>query len=368
MNNYRKINIAVVIDDVGMGGAQHMIYELVKNIDNSRYHVTIICTEDRRYSLLEQQMLSEGYNIIFLKLNQYLKIFELYYDLQKIKPDIIHAHQRGILAAFWALLNNVYLITTIHTKPDVIFKWWLENFYFRLSLLLKRNIIVAISKYNYDICKNYWHLHKKYIRYINNGIDIPRYYNRPHKIFTFINVSRQDSNKNQYLILRSLACLYRENTNIPMKLFLVGDGKKHNYLRKKVEDLGISHIVEFTGYISDPREYLAVSDVYISSSHREGLSLSVLEAMASRLPIIATDAGGVRDLAQDNGILIKNDDNDALLAAMRTLRDNHKLRIQRGEKSFEMAQEYSAISMTRSYCNIYETFSKKRNLFLQNKK
>jgi glycosyltransferase involved in cell wall biosynthesis len=360
-NNKAKIRIAMIIDDVGMGGAQHMIYELVKNMDYSRYDVTIVCTEDRRYSLLEQQMLNEGYNIIFLKLNQYLKVFELYYVLRKIKPDIVHVHQRGILAVFWALLNRVYIITTIHTWPGAVFKWWLENFSFKLSLLLKRNIIIAISKYNYDLCRKYWHLRAKYISCVNNGIDIPKYYNKPHNIFTIINVSRQDANKNQSLILRSLARLYRENANLPIKLFLVGDGKKHELLKKQSENLKISHIVEFTGYIADPREYLAVSDVYVSSSHREGLPLSVLEAMASRLPIIATDVGGVRDLAQDNGILIKDDDENGLFEAMKTLRDNYELRIQKGNKSFEMVLNYSSVSMTNSYCSTYETFTKKKN-------
>jgi glycosyltransferase involved in cell wall biosynthesis len=361
-NNIKpKIHIAIIIDDVGMGGAQHMIYELAKNIDYSHYNVTIICTEARRYSFLEQQIIGERYNVIFLKLNQYLKIFELYYVLRKIKPDVVHVHQRGILAAFWALLNRVYIITTIHTHPNAVFKWWLENFYFKLSLLLKRNIIVAISKYNYDICKNYWHLPTKYISYINNGIDIPKYYNKPHNIFTFINVSRQDANKNQSLILKSLARLYMENTGLPIKLYLVGGGKRHELLKKQAKDLKIDHIVEFTGYIADPREYLASSDVYISSSHREGLSLSVLEAMASRLPIIATDAGGVRDLAQDNGILISDDDENGLFEAMKILRDNYELRIQKGNKSFEMVQNYSSVSMTNGYCSLYKTFSKNRN-------
>jgi glycosyltransferase involved in cell wall biosynthesis len=357
----KKLRIAITIDDVGMGGAQHMIYEMVKNIDCSRYDVTIVCTEDRRHSLLEQQMLDEGYRIIFLKLNQYFKIFELYYTLRKIKPDIVHAHQRGILAAFWTLLNGVYLITTIHTNPAVVFKWWLENFYFKLSLLLRRNVVVAISKYNYDLCKNYWHLRRKYIRYINNGIDIPRYYNKPHDICTFINISRQDRNKNQSLILRAFARLYNENSISPVKLFLIGGGKMHETLKSQAENLKINHIVEFTGYIANPGDYLAVSDVYVSSSHREGLSLSVLEAMASKLPIIATDAGGVRDLAQDNGFLIKDDDEDALFAAMKILRDNYELRIQKGNKSFEMVQNYSSVSMTNAYCSIYRAFSKRRS-------
>jgi glycosyltransferase involved in cell wall biosynthesis len=144
-----------------------------------------------------------------------------------------------------------------------------------------------------------------------------------------------------------------------MKLFLIGDGELHNALKKQAELLGISDFVEFTGYIASPKEYLAQSDIYISASHREGLPLSVLEAMASGLPVIATDVGGVRDLAQKNGILIADDDEDALYAAMKKLYYNKELRDEMGKKSLEMVQDFSASGMTAKYCELFDEFAKK---------
>jgi glycosyltransferase EpsD len=139
-----------------------------------------------------------------------------------------------------------------------------------------------------------------------------------------------------------------------MQLFLIGGGVCHESLKKEALELGIQDMVEFTGYIPSPREYLAVSDVYVSSARREGLSLSVLEAMAAGLPVIATDAGGVRDLARENGILIDNDDEEALYAAMKKLRDDPPLRAAMGGRSLEMVRAFSAKSMAEQYGALYE--------------
>jgi glycosyltransferase involved in cell wall biosynthesis len=215
-------------------------------------------------------------------------------------------------------------------------------------------MVVAISKYNHDRIKSYWHLNDSISCYINNGIEIDCFYTKQHEIFSYINTSRHDENKNQALIIRAFARLYFENTAIPMKLYLIGDGDIHERLKRLSVDLKIMNHVEFTGYIVSPKDYLAISDVYISSSHREGLSLSALEAMASRLPIIATDVGGVRDLAQDNGILIADNDEEGLYSAMKKLRDDAELRQGKAENSYKMVQAFSAKKMTEEYSALYD--------------
>jgi glycosyltransferase involved in cell wall biosynthesis len=376
------MNIAITIDELDMGGAQHVVHELVKNIDHEKYTITIICTDGRVHSLLEKETLEEStkrnFSVIFLK-DHFLKkintpfiiltkiinrirqiiidltiIPELSKKLDVIGPDLIHAHQHGMLAAYWAITRHIPLVTTVHTNPNVAFYREIERFIFKLAVFLKRITVVAISRYNHERIKSYWHLDDSTARYINNGIEIDDFYTRPHDIFSFINTSRHDVNKNQALIIRAFARLHSENATIPMKLYLIGDGDTHQKLICLASDIGIADYVEFTGYIASPEEYLALSDVYISSSRREGLSLSVLEAMASRLPIIATDVGGVRDLAQENGILIADNDEEGLYAAMKKLRDNVELRRKKAEKSYEMVQAFSAKQMTEEYSALYD--------------
>jgi glycosyltransferase involved in cell wall biosynthesis len=382
------MNVAIVIDELDMGGAQHVVYELVKHINTAKYNITIICTDGGVNSLLETEMLKisteRNFSIIFLKtrnikkiktkcllfdkiynkLNRILLDFCIISDLAKelkiLKPDIVHAHQHGIWAVYWTLFHGIPVITTIHTNPQATFSRETERIIFHLSILFRHNSLIGISEYNALLIKNYWNLDDASVRYVNNGIDINNYYSKPHDLFAFINVSRQDENKNQSLILRAFARLHRENSQFPMRLFLIGDGITHELLKNLSKELGIDDLVFFTGYIISAAEYLAISDVYVSSSHREGLPLSVLEAMAARLPVIATDTGGIRDLAQENGILIADEDEDGLYLAMKTLRDNDELRLSKGAKSLDMVQSYSAQSMADGYSAIYDEIVKKK--------
>jgi glycosyltransferase involved in cell wall biosynthesis len=364
-----------------MGGAAHMVYELVKNINPSCFTVKIVCIDGKIGSYLENKMLNENFDICFLKnprlkkqtfINKIInRLFSVFFDiisiiylsreLSKIKPDVIHSHQDGIFAGYWTIWRNIPLITTVHSRPDGTFNRIMEKLILRLSIFIHRNIFVAISKYNLESIKSYWHLDNKYAYYVNNGINLSNFYFTPHKTITFINVSRQDKNKNQSLILRAFLRLYQENQSIPIKLYLVGDGDTHNSLVNEAENLGINTFIIFTGYVASPVQYLADSDVYISSSNREGLPLSVLEAMAASLPIIATDAGGVRDLAGDNGFLIPCNDENALYKAMKELRDNKELRLAKGKKSLEMVQDYSSTNMAKGYCALYHELAGKSN-------
>jgi glycosyltransferase involved in cell wall biosynthesis len=382
------MNVTVAIDELDIGGAQHVVYELLKHIDTVKYNITIICTDGSFDSLLEKEIISLSkkrcFSIIFLKKHKFIGIqtrfvilnkicnkikrffvdicviCDLTKELNKSKPDIVHAHQHGIWAAYWAVFHNVPIVTTIHTNPQATFPRKTEKFILRLSILLHRNILIGISAYNMNLIKNYWRLDDADVRYVNNGIELNNFYTKPHEIFTFINVGRQDENKNQSLILRAFARLHWENPQFPMRLFLVGHGVTHALLKTLSKELKIADMVIFTGYVNSSAEYLAISDIYISSAHREGLSLSVLEAMASNLPVIATDTGGVRDLAQENGILIMDNDEEGLYCAMKILRDNDELRIFKASKSLEMVQAFSAESMVKEYSAIYDKFAAQR--------
>ena len=372
------MNIAIIIDELDMGGAQHVVYELVKHIDLLKNNITIICTDGKVNSWLETRMLREfnqTLNIIFLKncpfstssdainylskiackikknMHQLIITFELYKVLNKIRPEIIHAHQHGILATIWTILHNVPIITTIHTNPEATFPLEIERLFFILSIRFKINTLVAISCFNYELIKKYWRYQN--IHCINDGIEIENYHYLSHEQFAFINVSRHDENKNQILILNAFYKLFNEDKSISMKLFLIGDGVCHKTLVQKTKEYDLENLVIFTGYIDSAKNYYAISDVYISSSHREGLSLSVLEAMASRLPIIATDVGGVRELALENGILINDNDEFGLFIAMKKLRDNKELRLAMWKKSIEIVRNYSSSEMSNHYCTLY---------------
>ena len=113
------------------------------------------------------------------------------------------------------------------------------------------------------------------------------------------------------------------------------------------------------GERSDVAEIVANADVYLSTSHREGLPLSILEGMAAELPVIATNVGGCADIVRENGILIQDNDQNALEREMIMLAKNPDLRNKMGNISKSIAKEYDVDVCAKKYISIYMNASKK---------
>ncbi|RDW20401.1 glycosyltransferase family 4 protein [Oceanobacillus chungangensis] len=115
-----------------------------------------------------------------------------------------------------------------------------------------------------------------------------------------------NKNKNQQLLLRVMALIKDEMPNA--KLLLAGEGPLIESCRKLTRDLGISHMVDFLGFRKDIDQLLPMCDVAVGSSHREGLPVNIMEAMACGLPVVAVDNRGHRELVSNNsnGWIIPN--------------------------------------------------------------
>ena len=125
-------------------------------------------------------------------------------------------------------------------------------------------------------------------------------------------------------------------------------------LEQEISKYGLENVVIMPGNVSNVEDYYALADAYVQASHREALPLTTLEAMASSLPIIATDVGGMKDIVKDNGILIPDNDDNALLCAMKKLLECEDSEVELLEKSSrKIVQDYSSNEMAMKYGEIY---------------
>jgi glycosyltransferase involved in cell wall biosynthesis len=140
---------------------------------------------------------------------------------------------------------------------------------------------------------------------------------RPRVIFT----GRMHPQKNLPLLLEAWTEVVRRS---PANLILVGPGDERRNLEDLVGSLGIADRVQFTGGVSDPSEYLRAADLFVLPSVAEGMSNSLLEAMATALPCIASRIAGNTDLIDDgrNGRLVKRADAASWSAAILELLEN----------------------------------------------
>jgi glycosyltransferase involved in cell wall biosynthesis len=332
-----------------------MVYELVKNLDNDRYEPYVICYGKKLNTYLEDSM-EKVCHVSYLGEERHIGIFavlQVMKALNSIKPNLVHSHMGGITFAMpWSILYHRPLVVTIHTKPDKAFSKKNE-FFLRLRLKIGRIKVVAVSQENKHTVQKYFNLNEHKCTYVNNGIDLSKYTQIPHEGFRFINVARQDENKNQKAIIRCFERIHNIYSN--SKLLLVGDGPCHNQLITLVNELRIASSVEFPGMVDNPQDYYAVSDVYVQSSHREAMPLSVLEAMASGLPLVSTDVGGLKDVVNENGILVRDNDEQELYQAMLTMIEMPDWNIKMKQAASKKAAEnYSSGKMAEEYMAIYD--------------
>ena len=347
--------ILTIIPGLGMGGAEHMAYELIQNLDKNKYTSIVLCYGTKKDTSLEKKM-EALCEVKYLNISKSIGPLEMIRVMRAIslyKPDIIHAHMGGIAFAIpWCRLFKKPLVLTVHTRPDKAFSTKNQK-QIRYFFKTGRLTMVAVSKENYELIKEYYGIEDDRIQYVNNGIKVERFFREKHDGFAYINVARQDENKNQVAIIRSFARLYEQNNNI--RLYLIGDGPDHTKLLELVAELNLESVVKIPGISDSPEKYYALSDVYIQSSHREAMPLSVLEALAAGLPIISTDVGGLKDVVKENGILIPDGSDEALYESMLKLLYMEKQQFSKMIlKSKEIAKLYSAQTMAEKYSLIYE--------------
>lgn len=349
------LRLIILVENFTIGGAQRMVYEEIKCLDQDNIALLVICYQSRRNTELERSV-EQHARVVYLNIDGHVKLKDfqkVFRTINAFKPDIVHTHLSGqVFAIPWSLLYRKPIVITAHTRPNMAFIKKTEKL-LKIGLRRGKIFVVAVSEENHKLILEYFKGVTDKISYINNGVSLSSYRKQEHEFFTYINVARQDENKNQRLIID---CFERIHKRYPQtRLLLVGDGPTHQALKDQVVGLNLQDSVELPGNVSNVEDYYAVADAYLQSSHREAMPMSVLEAMATRLPIISTDVGGMKDVVINNGILIPDNDTEGFERAMLCMFEmNESARKQLGENSFSIVQNYSSEFMTEEYVKLYE--------------
>ncbi len=350
------MKIALLVPVFITGGGEVMVQRLAVHLKARGADVEVISVYAPQNTPLEEAVRQGNVPLHFLGKGQgkdpavFLRMWKA---LDEIRPQVIHGHLRSTFYALpWALAHGVPVLHTIHARPDREFTAKQRKLLDTLWRLGKLHF-GAISEKNRDLVAQHYGIEPENVPWVNNPVETRRYTHedRGDDSVVYMNVGRQDANKNQALILRALPRVLEE---VPgARLELLGAGPKQEQLKALARELGISQRVIFHGQVTGTENWLKNADIYISSSHSEGLPLSLLEAEAAFLPIIATRVGGVPDIVRENGFLIEDDDADALAEKMITLGRDKALRETMGQASRAIAQEYDADKCAREYLEIY---------------
>lgn len=290
-------------------------------------------------------------------------LFSLLRLVRQKRVDILHSHdyKSYFYGLIVAMLLRRPIVATLHG-------WILETralrSYQRIEWLLLRRFdaIVTVSpSMNGEVERH--GLGRKLITIIN-GIDTDRFapqhsgMGRAHwgfdeRDFVFGVIARLSAEKGHQVLLDAFARVARDDPRA--RLLIVGDGPEHDSLVGLTRRLGMDTRVVFAGTQTQIERLLHDIDCYVSPSLTEGMPMVVLEAMASGLPIVATDVGNLRQmLAPDAGVLVPPGDTEALARAMGgILRANYDIPAMCHEARRRAVELYGADRQVEAYRDLY---------------
>lgn len=363
--------IVYYLDSDGFGGAEQVLYTLLRGLDRSAWHPVltyhpnpgiapfITSVEQLGIETLATSQI-EGYRDI-------KGIREFSSRLKTIRPRIFHANinwplscSNGIIAAYLARVPAIIGTQHLYEKIE---PRHLRVFQFFISLLVNRYIAVSA-----DLANELGQSVPSYkIRVVQNGIDFERFNVEPGSETNNVYAPLREKNLPIMLTVARLAkqkghtYLLKAAAKIPDALFVfAGDGPERKNLEKEAHELGLGERVVFLGERTDIPELLVGCDVYVHPSIFEGgVAISIMEAMAAGKPVIATEVEGIRKNLTGgvNAVLVPPADVESLAKAIGGLLSNPDMakKIAAEGKSL-VYREFSSSRMVKNVTEIYNQY------------
>lgn len=274
-----------------IGGISTFIKEYYKRIRN--HYNTYLLTSDIK---------TTKQNIIKLPTSKSLKIIKTLVNLLKIKPNIIHVNGPWyyLLSAivYKKIFLNTKIIQTIHTQPTKKLPIKKRKIY--SYLLNSTNYVVSVSKNNISNIINNFGVAPNKIMTIYNGIPLMNFINKkckkvsPYRILTVLNFENELKVKGVVILIKSLV-------DIPnVKLTIAGDGKFHDIINKEINKTQQQNKVEMIGMVTNISIELSKADIFCHISFQDSLPFSILEAMVYKIPIVASQIGGIPEILDED--------------------------------------------------------------------
>ena len=369
------------------GGPEH-IYQLIKKLNRNEWEPSLCTKKNGTFWEKFYSMRIKLYDLSLRKLSL-LTLFKLFFILKKERPDLIHTHGKGP-GLYGRIIGKFLSIPVVHTfhgfhyEDLPYFTRWLhllvDSF---LSLITAKHIFVSAGEKNRARKIKFLDEHNSTV--IHNGVDCELIQNisiEKNEIFESIGcddwkhnkilgtISRISPEKGMHNLLSAFSKVIQK---IPdLRLIIVGgypEEHKNYYLKMtsfiKKEDL--TEHVRILGYRKDALEILKCMDFYISPSLSEGLPISILEAISSRIPIVATEIAGNKDILRNSafGILVEPNSPECLsLGIIRiTQLTQNELNILTRNAYNRIKKEFSVEEMASKTVLLYKKILRKNDAY-----
>lgn len=350
------------ITGLDYGGAENMMYKTIEHLDKKKYKIIIASLVG---GTLEKE-LRKKYKIYMLNCNTLLHlpiaILKLRKILKKEKVDILHSYlfHANIVARFSAVGTRAKVISSIRIKEivknshNIIDSWtsWFVDKYTCVSESV-RNFVIEKEKIN-----------PEKIITIQNGLDFSKFHFKTDsenklkelnvKRPVLISVANLRTTKDYVTLFKAVSVILND---IEIHLLVVGKGECEEEYKKIVSELRLEKYVHFLGYRADVLELVSVSDICVLSTFYEGQSNSLLEYMALKKPIVATDVEENREVITDEveGLLVPPKNPKKMAEAIIRLLKDDVLRTKLINNAYEkVKKEHDILRVAKQTEKLYE--------------
>lgn len=354
----RRLRVCHLSMTLNTGGLERLLVEFARFHDATRYDLSFLALGELGGPACDLQ--AAGYEVTNIDLPRRgkagaLRELRRYFTSRKV--DILHTHNTyphfyGALAARWGGVPTV--INTQHGRgcgPG-----WKSLWQFRVANRLA-DCVVGVSEDAARLCQEQDRASRSRIQCIWNGIDVERFsFSGPASQPTAISVARLSPEKDFPTLLRAVRIVTHSHRQF--RLQIVGDGAERPRLEQLARELEIQNHVVFLGERKDVPELLRSAGFFVSSSKTEGISLTLLEAMAVGLPIVTTRVGGNPEIVLEGvtGKLVPALNPDALAAGIVQMIDLQPQWPQMARAARQRVEEnFNIRGMIRQYEELYQT-------------
>jgi len=329
-DSQRKTKILTVISRLNIGGPAIHVSMVAKGLNPARFDSFLVTgqasSEEGDMSYLFREWEKELTVIPSLHREIELKtdlksVIILYRLLGELHPDIVDTHtaKAGFTARIAVLCRNLISrekISTVHTFHGNVFRGYFNRTRSMLYIWIERilgrftDVIIALGPtQNRELEKEFHIAPAEKIRTVPLGFDLEpflscqefqgqfrRSFGITRDAFLIGIVGRLAPIKNHLIFFKSAKIFIRENPNIPVKFVVVGDGELRQELEVFVRKEQLDHAITFCGWMRNIPQVYAELNILALTSLNEGTPMSIIEAMASSVPVISTEVGGVVDL------------------------------------------------------------------------
>ena len=377
MNIKTKKTILFYTDTHFYGGAENQMYLLAKFLDKERYNIILVCSDFEKLKDWADKFESEGIEVIKLSVlhkhdpRHYFQLKDL---IKSRRIDLMHIHVWNPASCRYAfMVAKKYNLPTVITEHDPFELKGLKNAV-KKKLIKHVNAIITVSEANKKKMEHLFPSMRDKLKNIHNGIDVTwfesqllsfsknkrdeyreKHFNAKENNTVILSVAELHERKGLKYLIKALPSIIEEKPQTI--LVIAGSGPLRNDLEKLAMREGMMDHVRFLGFKKDIPHIMAASDIFVLPSKKEAFGLVLLEACIARVPVVASNVGGIPEIIEHekNGLLVTPENPRKLAESILTILNNNLKRDTYTENAYKKVKEtFDAKIMAKKTSNLYD--------------